>query len=93
MQGGDLDAADVHLERALAMCEAADSGMFTSLTCIASARVALKRRDVSSARRASDFLARSDGLNVRHGLSGLTFTVRFMCERAGLPVPAPTSRA
>ncbi|HVW26564.1 MAG TPA: AAA family ATPase [Polyangiaceae bacterium] len=90
---GDLDAADTHLERALAITEAAQSLTFTSLTCLQLARAQLKRGTEVHRRRAADSLAHAELINHRCGFSGLSAIARIIAERARLALPAPPAAA
>jgi hypothetical protein len=80
----DLDAAEFHLDRALASSDKAGSATFTSLTCVIYAKAALKRGGTRSAQRAGELLSRAETLNVRHGLDGLSIAVRALAGRSGI---------
>jgi len=84
---GDLDAAEGHLESALASSEAAKSPTFISLTCIVYARTLLKRETPASRRRALDMLIRSEALNRPNAWNGNSSHVRHIASRAGLFLP------
>jgi hypothetical protein len=87
---GDIDAAESHLEAALASCEVAKSPTFTALTYLVYARALLKRQTPAARRRALDMLIRSEALNRPNGWDGNSSHARHIASRAGLSLPDPS---
>jgi tetratricopeptide (TPR) repeat protein len=88
---GDLDAAEHHIERALASSVAAKSPTYEALALMTYARALLKRDDPESRERARDMLAASEVINQRLGFTGNSNMIRFMCRRSKLVLPALTA--
>jgi tetratricopeptide (TPR) repeat protein len=89
IRAGDLDAAETHIEHAIASSVAAKSPTYESLALMTHARALLKRNDASSRERAEDALAASEAINRRYEFTGNSNMIRFMCRRAKLVLRAP----
>ncbi|HTL36031.1 MAG TPA: hypothetical protein VL326_23030, partial [Kofleriaceae bacterium] len=91
IRGGQLDAAESHIERALESSVAAKSPTYEALALMTYARALLKRGDPESRERAGSMLAASEILNERFAFTGNSNMIRFMCRRAKLVLPAATA--
>lgn len=91
IRGGQLDAAEHHIENALASSVAAKSPTYEALALMTYARALIKRGDPESRERAAGMLAASEVINERCGFTGNSNMIRFMCRRAKLVLPATTA--